>query len=123
MGKRNKIEESVTIVSVNEDRYDIKLNDTVVGRVRLKKFPYCSGLCIMCDLFIEEEYRGKGLGKKVVAEAEKHAKNLRYKFLLCTDVETNISMRKVLLKRDWQDLLVFRNSNTDNIVNLSCIKL
>lgn len=72
---------------------------------------------------ILEAHRGHGYSKKAVHAAEERARELRFKMLLCTDVETNIPMRKALIKREWQDLLVFRNPNTDNIVNLSYRKL
>lgn len=125
MGIQNRTEVPATTVLVNtsEDYYDIKVQDTKVGKLRLKKFPYCSALCILCDMEILEAHRGKGYAQKAIAAAEIRAKELRFRMLLCTDVETNIPMRKALLKKEWQDILVFRNYNTDNIVNLSYKKL
>lgn len=97
-------------------RYD---NNIPTAKFRLKKLPYCSAIVMLCNLEVFSEYRGKGLTRDIFNFVEKEAIRLKYTTVLCTDVESNIPMRRCLKKFGWRDVHKTVNTNTGNTVYLT----
>lgn len=97
-----------------EDRYFITSGGLEIGRFRLKKMPYCSAVCILCDVKINEAHRGKGHGKAVVEKAISEAKALNYSRIVATVVHNNTPMLRCF--KGWKKVDKYYNPKTGNTV-------
>ncbi|SVA92278.1 uncharacterized protein METZ01_LOCUS145132, partial [marine metagenome] len=86
IGARMEKEESVIYVASNED-------DQLSGFVQL--YPsFCSvaliPIMILYDLYVDENHRGKGIGRALMNQASKHAKDNGFKRLELSTAITNV---------------------------------
>lgn len=102
--------------TLDRGRYIITDGDKQIGKFKLKKMPYCSAVCILCDVHIAPEYRGKGWGKAIVHKAVSEAKAMDYSRIVATVVHDNEPMLKCL--KSWRTMDRYYNPKTGNTVLL-----
>lgn len=90
---------------------------------KLYQLPHCCAYMVSCNVYIEEEYRKKGIGTILNQLRIEIGKHLNYSSILCTDVKQNKGQRAILAKNGWEDIHSIKNKRTRNLVYLSVINI
>lgn len=90
---------------------------------KMVQMPGCCGILISTGVYVDKDYRNKGINKVLNQFRIQVAKKLGYGILLCTDVKSNIPQQKTLEANGWENLFEFKNPRTKNIVNIHAIKV
>lgn len=93
------------------------IREELVATYRLIEMPSCGGIVILSKIQVKEHLRGQGLGGVVVRTAFEVAKVNRYAVMVCTVVNSNEIMKKVLAKAEFKQTFDFLNFKTSNVVN------
>lgn len=83
----------------------------------------CCGILVSTQAYVDKAWRGQGLGRLLNTIRIDIARFLGYGVLLCTDVESNASQRKILQANGWKDIHKFVNPRTNNTIFISVINL
>jgi ribosomal protein S18 acetylase RimI-like enzyme len=91
-----------------------KDNVNVVGCVGLRKLD--ESTCEMKRLFVNDNYKGKGIGGKLVEIIIKEAKDKKYKRMRLDTLRTMESALKVYYKNDFYEIEpYYNNPNSDAV--------
>ena len=73
------------------------INKTIVGYILIRKM--ANNTCLLDGLYVEEEYRNKGIGKSLLTEAISRIKNMNVKY-----VDINVMYNNVIAKHIYEKL-------------------
>lgn len=104
-------------------QYNLHLSNRLVAGFRLAYFPGCCGLVVSTGAWVDDRWRGKGLGTALNRLRLQYAKHLGYGAVICTDLMENKSQRAVLKKTGWEDVFEFTNPKTRNHLAVSVFDL
>jgi ribosomal protein S18 acetylase RimI-like enzyme len=91
-----------------------KYNDNIIGCVGLKKLD--ENICEMKRLFVNDEYKGKGIGKKLVEIIIEEAKIRNYKKMRLDTLRTMKNALKIYYKNNFYEIKpYYDNPNNDAI--------
>jgi ribosomal protein S18 acetylase RimI-like enzyme len=89
-----------------------KDNDNVVGCVGLRKLD--ENICEMKRLFVNDKYKGKGIGKKLVEIIIEEAKYKNYRKIRLDTLKTMENALKIYYKNNFYEIEpYYDNPNTD----------
>lgn len=97
-------------------RFVVKNDDEYIGNFYLSGFPGCCGICISTGAFVEEIYRGTGIGTALNKFKIAIAKKLGYSVIVCTCIDG--PTKRIMKKNGWVKVLDFQNKRTYNIVDM-----
>ncbi len=97
--------------------------ETSIAQFSLTEMPSCCAILISHAASVANEFKNRGLGTILNSFRIEIGKELGYSCLMCTDIESNISQRKILKKNGWDDIYSVKNQRTKNNVFLSVINL
>lgn len=103
--------------------YVVSISKSTISTFKMYQMPHCCAYAISCNVYVEQRFRNKGIGKILNRFRIDAAKLMGFSALLCTDVDHNGFQRKVLEANNWIDVHTIINSRTDNVVHLSAINL
>jgi N-acetylglutamate synthase-like GNAT family acetyltransferase len=92
-----------------------KENGSVIGCVGIKKLE--EYICEMKRLFVKDNYKGKGIGKKLIDEIIEDAKMKNYKIMRLDTAKTMKAM-SIYYKIGFYDIEPYYSNPYDNIVYL-----
>jgi N-acetylglutamate synthase-like GNAT family acetyltransferase len=96
-----------------------KDNDNVVGCVGLKKL--AENICEMKRLFVNDKYKGKGIGKKLVEIIIEEAKNKNYKKMRLDTLKTMESALKIYYNNNFYEIEPYYNNPNNDVVSIERI--
>jgi ribosomal protein S18 acetylase RimI-like enzyme len=103
-----KYEEPDGIFIISKD------NDNVVGCVGLRRLD--ENICEMKRLFVNDKYKGKGIGKKLVEIIIEEAKYKNYKKMRLDTLKTMESALKIYYKNNFYEIEpYYNNPNSDAV--------
>ena len=73
------------------------INKTIVGYILIRKM--ANNTCLLDGLYVEEEYRNKGIGKSLLKEAISRIKNMNVKY-----VDINVMYNNIIAKHIYEKL-------------------
>ena len=73
------------------------INKTIVGYILIRKM--ANNTCLLDGLYVEKEYRNKGIGKSLLTEAISRIKNMNVKY-----VDINVMYNNVIAKHIYEKL-------------------
>lgn len=73
------------------------INKTIVGYILIRKM--ANNTCLLDGLYVEEEYRNKGIGKSLLTEAISRIKNMNVKY-----VDINVMYNNIIAKHIYEKL-------------------
>jgi ribosomal protein S18 acetylase RimI-like enzyme len=76
-----------------------------VGSVQLRRLRECRRLAVLFGLYVEPDYRRRGLGSALVAAAQRYGLEQEMYFFLATVKRENEPSRRLLRKLGWQKSL------------------
>lgn len=97
-------------------KYEIRHLGTLVGSYELTPMPGCSAVGVSHGLFIDPEWRRKGIGSDAMLERFTKAKELGFQCLICTTKVESVAQYKILTKTGWKLVRQFTNPKTGNEV-------
>lgn len=89
-----------------------------IGRFTLVPMPACCGLVISTDLYLNTKYRGTEIGKEFLTLKEWTAKMLGYPAIIATTQIDNVAEQKSMTKRGYKEIAQWKNTKTNNQLNL-----
>ena len=93
-----------------------KENNKVVGIIGLKKLE--NKICEMKRLFVSDNYKGKGIGKRLVEIIIKEAKIKQYERIRLDTLDTMETALKIYYKNDFYKIEPYYNNPVDGAVYL-----
>jgi ribosomal protein S18 acetylase RimI-like enzyme len=96
-----------------------KDNDKVIGCVGLKKLD--GNICEMKRLFVNDIYRGKGIGKRLVEKIMEEAKDKDYKKMRLDTLKTMESALKIYYKNNFYEIEAYYNNPNKDVVYIEKI--
>ena len=96
-----------------------KDNDKVIGCVGLKKLD--DNICEMKRLFVNDIYRGKGVGKRLVEKIIEEAKDKNYKKMRLDTLKTMESALKIYYKNNFYKIEPYYNNPNKDVVYIEKI--
>ena len=96
-----------------------KDNSNIVGCVGIRKIE--NKICEMKRLFVNENYKGKGIGKKLVELIIEEAKTKNYEKIRLDTLSTMESALKVYYKNGFNKIEPYYNNPGDNVIYLEKI--
>ena len=90
-----------------------------IARFSLTQMPSCCMILIFHNSIVRSKYQNSGIGSILFEFKIEIAKQLGYSTVMCTDIENNISQRKILAKNDFIDIHSNINKRTGNKVFIS----
>ena len=85
---------------------------TEYGFYELNPFPGCNQIVVSNHSFINEEYRGKGIGTSVAHRRVDHAAGLGYDMMLATVCANNLPQMSIMKAVGWDPLVSFVSRET-----------
>ena len=73
------------------------INKTIVGYILIRKM--ANNTCLLDGLYVEKEYRNKGIGKSLLTEAISRIKNMNVKY-----VDINVMYNNIIAKHIYEKL-------------------
>ena len=73
------------------------INEIIVGYILIRKM--ANNTCLLDGLYVEEEYRNKGIGKSLLTEAISRIKNMNVKY-----VDINVMYNNIIAKHIYEKL-------------------
>ena len=73
------------------------INKTIVGYILIRKM--ANNTCLLDGLYVEEEYRNKGIGNSLLKEAISRIKNMNVKY-----VDINVMYNNIIAKHIYEKL-------------------
>ena len=73
------------------------INKTIVGYILIRRTS--NNTCLLDGLYVEEEYRNKGIGKSLLTEAISRIKNMNVKY-----VDINVMYNNIIAKHIYEKL-------------------
>ena len=73
------------------------INKTIVGYILIRRMD--NNTCLLDGLYVEEEYRNKGIGKSLLTEAISRIKNMNVKY-----VDINVMYNNIIAKHIYEKL-------------------
>ena len=95
----------------------------IISTFKLYELPHCCAIVVSCNAWINEKYRGMGLGTLLNQLRQHIGRGLNYTTMLCTDVMANKAQRQILQKNGWKDIHQLKNKRTGNELAVSVIDL
>jgi ribosomal protein S18 acetylase RimI-like enzyme len=96
-----------------------KDNSNIVGCVGIRKIE--NKICEMKRLFVNENYKGKGIGKKLVEIIIEEARTKNYEKIRLDTLSTMESALKIYYKNGFNKIEPYYNNPNDNVVYLEKI--
>jgi ribosomal protein S18 acetylase RimI-like enzyme len=96
-----------------------KDNSNIVGCVGIRKIE--NNICEMKRLFVNDNYKGKGIGKRLVEIIIEEAKNKNYKKIRLDTLGTMESALKIYYKNGFNKIEPYYNNPGDNVIYLEKI--
>jgi ribosomal protein S18 acetylase RimI-like enzyme len=96
-----------------------KVNSNIVGCVGIRKIE--NKICEMKRLFVNDNYKGKGIGKKLVEIIIEEAKMKNYEKIRLDTLSTMESALKIYYKNGFNKIEPYYNNPGDNVVYLEKI--
>jgi ribosomal protein S18 acetylase RimI-like enzyme len=96
-----------------------KDKDNVIGCVGLKKWD--EEICEMKRLFVNDKYKGKGIGKKLVEIIIEEAKKEKYTIMRLDTFKTMESALKIYYKNNFYKIEPYYNNPYNGVVYLEKI--
>jgi ribosomal protein S18 acetylase RimI-like enzyme len=96
-----------------------KDNDNIVGCVGIKKLD--ESVCEMKRLFVNDKYKGKGIGKKLVKIIIKEAKSKNYKKMRLDTLRTMKNALKIYYKNNFYEIEPYYNNPNNDVVYIEKI--
>ncbi|MDR2246574.1 MAG: GNAT family N-acetyltransferase [Treponema sp.] len=93
-----------------------KDNDSVVGCVGFKRLD--KDICEMKRLFVNDRYKGKDIGKKLVEIIIEEARYKKYKKMRLDTLKTMESALKIYYKNNFYEIEPYYNNPSDDAVYL-----
>ncbi|GHS93623.1 acetyltransferase CD1211 [Bacteroidia bacterium] len=93
-----------------------KENDKIVGIVGMKKIE--DKICEMKRLFVNDNYKGKGIGKKLVEIIIKEAKLKNYEKMRLDTLNSMEDALKIYHKNDFYKIELYYNNPADGVIYL-----
>lgn len=84
----------------------------------LAAMPGCCGVLVSTSSFVQEEWRGRGIGTFMQSIKEWIAREFQVGCLLATVVKGNQPEEKLLRKTGWNPVSEFVNPKTGNTINV-----
>ena len=106
-----------------EIRYYLPEADSTVAHFCLSTLPGCCGVVVSHYTYVSWSLRKKGIGKALQSIKKRFAKVCGFSCMLCTYVGYNVAQEKVLKGAGWEQVDLFRNLRTGNIVNIGVLKI
>jgi len=113
-------------ISTPETRYGWGLNSTPVNCLKdlawvtFEEQANCCGIMVVTRMYVSTPVQRKGIGSWFLELAQEAAINGSYSQLLVTYDASHSGPKQLLAKaRDWKVINSFRNSNTDNLVEVA----
>ena len=73
------------------------INKTIVGYILIRKM--ANNTCLLDGLYVEKEYRNKGIGNSLLKEAISRIKNMNVKY-----VDINVMYNNIIAKHIYEKL-------------------
>ena len=73
------------------------INKTIVGYILIRKM--ANNTCLLDGLYVEKEYRNKGIGKSLLKDAISRIKNMNVKY-----VDINVMYNNIIAKHIYEKL-------------------
>ena len=73
------------------------INEIIVGYILIRKM--ANNTCLLDGLYVEKEYRNKGIGKSLLTEAISRIKNMNVKY-----VDINVMYNNIIAKHIYEKL-------------------
>lgn len=73
------------------------INEIIVGYILIRKM--ANNTCLLDGLYVEEEYRNKGIGKSLLTEAISRIKNMNIKY-----IDINVMYNNIIAKHIYEKL-------------------
>lgn len=103
----------------NDDQGMSKLIRNIpIGSYEIDELPGCKRVGVSHKLQILIEFQKRGYGYKAMADRLDKARELGYKVLLATVVNSNKAQQKILRKFKWKEVTTWFNPTTGNDVTL-----
>jgi N-acetylglutamate synthase-like GNAT family acetyltransferase len=96
-----------------------KENDKIVGCIGMKKLE--NKICEMKRLFVNDNYKGKGIGKKLVEIMIKEAKLIHYEKMRLDTLDTMEAALNIYYKNNFYKIEPYYNNPADGVVYLERI--
>jgi ribosomal protein S18 acetylase RimI-like enzyme len=96
-----------------------KDNDNIVGCVGLKKLD--ESICEMKRLFVNDKYKGKGIGKKLVEIIIEEAKNKSYEKMRLDTLRTMKNALKIYYKNNFYEIEPYYDNPNNDVVYIEKI--
>jgi ribosomal protein S18 acetylase RimI-like enzyme len=96
-----------------------KDNDNIVGCVGLKKLD--ESICEMKRLFVNDKYKGKGIGRKLVEIIIEEAKNKNYKRMRLDTLRTMGNALKIYSKNNFYEIKPYYTNPNNDVVYIEKI--
>jgi N-acetylglutamate synthase-like GNAT family acetyltransferase len=93
-----------------------KENDNIAGCVGLKRLD--NGICEMKRLFVTDNYKGKGIGKKLVERIIEEAKSKKYEIMRLDTFERMESALGIYYKTGFYKIESYYNNPCNGVVYL-----
>jgi ribosomal protein S18 acetylase RimI-like enzyme len=96
-----------------------KEDDNVIGCVAIKKLE--NNICEMKRLFVKDEYKKKGIGKKLVEKIIEEAKSRNYERMRLDTLNTMKAALNVYYKNGFYEIEPYYNNPNNGVVYLEKI--
>jgi ribosomal protein S18 acetylase RimI-like enzyme len=96
-----------------------KDNNNIVGCVGLKKLD--GNICEMKRLFVNDKYKGKGIGKKLVEKIIEEAKNKKYKKMRLDTLRTMKKASKIYNENNFYEIEPYYDNPNNDVVYIEKI--
>jgi ribosomal protein S18 acetylase RimI-like enzyme len=96
-----------------------KENDEVIGCVGIRKIE--NSICEMKRLFVNDRYRGGGIGKKLVEMITEEAKRKHYEKMRLDTLDTMEEALNIYRKNGFYEIEPYYNNPADGVVYLEKI--
>ena len=104
-------------------RLAIVSSNRTISHFKLVQFPGCCGICVSTGAMVVENYKNKGIGTLLNKFRQDVARHQGYTILMCTDLDNNVPQKKILDHQGFQHIYQFINKRTNNLLNVSLLKL
>ena len=96
-----------------------KENNSIIGCVGIRKIG--AQICEMKRLFVNDDYKGKGIGKKLVEEIIEEAKNKKYEKIRLDTIDTMDTALNIYCKNGFYKIEPYYNNPNEGTVYLEKI--
>jgi ribosomal protein S18 acetylase RimI-like enzyme len=93
-----------------------KDNDSVVGCVGLKKLD--DGVCEMKRLFVNDEYKGRGIGRKLVELVIEEARSRKYRAMRLDSLKKLEAALRIYYENDFHEIAPYYDNPYDDAIYL-----